>query len=72
MAKNSSPGLRWQRDLPDATVRYFQDFLPYKEADQLYTTLLREIPWRQDDVKVFGKVYAQPRLTSLHSNSLST
>ena len=72
MAKNSSPGLRWQRDLPDATVRYFQDFLPQKEADQLYNTLLREIPWRQDDVKVFGKVYAQPRLTSLHSNSLST
>lgn len=72
MAKNSPPGLRWQRDLPDATVRYFQGFLPHKEADQLYTTLLREIPWRQDDVKVFGKVYAQPRLTSLHSNSLST
>ena len=41
-------------------------------SNHYYNTLLETIPWQQDDVKVFNKVYAQPRLTSLHSNSLST
>ena len=62
----------WQPELPDARLRYYQKFLSVVEADQFYKNLLETIPWQQDDVKVFGKVYAQPRLTSLHSNKLST
>ncbi len=27
-----------------------------------------EIPWQQDDIKVYGKVYPQPRLTALFGN----
>lgn len=27
------------------------------------------MPWQQDDIKVFGKIYPQPRLTALYSNN---
>ena len=66
----SSPS--WQPELPDAQLRYYQNFLSSEVADHYYEALLKNIPWQQDNVKVFGKVYAQPRLTSLHSNTLDT
>lgn len=62
----------WQPELPDAQLRYYQNFLSSEVADHYYEALLKNIPWQQDNVKVFGKVYAQPRLTSLHSNTLDT
>ena len=34
----------------------------------LFEKLKNEIPWQQDDIKVFGKTYPQPRLTSLFGN----
>ena len=72
MPKTTPPTPNWQPELPDAQLRYYQNFLSVDRANHYYNTLLETIPWQQDDVKVFGKVYAQPRLTSLHSNSLST
>jgi len=72
MPKTFNPIADWQPDLPDAQLRYYRDFLSAEEADHFYGTFLSKIPWQQDDVKVFGKIYTQPRLTSLHSNSLST
>ena len=51
----------WQPDLPDAVMRYYQYFLSEEKADYYYNTLLKTIPWQQGEVKVFGKVYAQPR-----------
>ena len=66
----SSPS--WQPELPDAQLRYYQNFLSSQVADHYYEALLKNIPWQQDNVKVFGKVFAQPRLTSLHSNTLDT
>ncbi len=62
----------WQPDLPDAVMRYYQYFLSEEKADYYYNTLLKTIPWQQGEVKVFGKVYAQPRLTSLHGNILNS
>ena len=72
MSINNPPSLSWQPKLPDAQLRYYQNFLSEEVANRYFNTFLEKIPWQQDDVKVFGKVYAQPRLTSLHSNSLST
>ena len=62
----------WEPKLPDAKLRYFKDFIPKKQADAYFETLRKTIPWQQDDVKVFGKVYPQPRLTSLHSTQPRT
>ena len=62
----------WLPDLTDAKMRYFQKFLSNQEANHFFDTFLSKIPWQQDKVKVFGKIYAQPRLTSLHSKTMNT
>lgn len=72
MPKISLPTPDWEPKLLDARLRYYQNFFSADQADAHYETLFKNIPWQQDNVKVFGKVYAQPRLTSLHSNTLST
>jgi len=56
-------------DLPDATVTYHKNMLSEEQAALYYTTLLEEISWRHDDIKVFGKIYPQPRLTALYSSN---
>jgi alkylated DNA repair dioxygenase AlkB len=55
-------------DLPDADIIYYPDFFDKKEADAIFTQLANEIPWQQDDIQVFGKIYPQPRLTALFGN----
>jgi alkylated DNA repair dioxygenase AlkB len=72
MPKTKSTVPNWQPDLPDAQLRYYQNYISEEDADYYYKTLLETIPWQQDDVKIFGKVYTQPRLTSLHSMVLRT
>ncbi|WP_422859319.1 alpha-ketoglutarate-dependent dioxygenase AlkB family protein [Flagellimonas sp. S174] len=53
----------------DSEIWYHPNFLSEKQADDYFNILRKETPWRQDDIKVFGKVYAQPRLTALYSNN---
>ncbi|PTX59033.1 alkylated DNA repair dioxygenase AlkB [Kordia periserrulae] len=55
--------------LPEADITYYPNFIAPKEATRMYETLLKETPWQQDDIKVFGKVYAQPRLTALYGTN---
>ncbi len=54
--------------LPDADIVYFPSFFASDVATDLYLDLLREIPWQQDNIKVFGKEHVQPRLTALFGN----
>lgn len=72
MSNNLQLAPDWQPELPGAKLRYYQRFLSVDRANYYYKNFLETIPWQQEDVKVFGKVYAQPRLTSLHSDSLSS
>lgn len=69
---NNPPSPSWQLDLPNANLRYYQNLFSEEVANGYFNAFFEQIPWQQDDVKVFGKVYAQPRLTSLHSNLLNT
>ncbi|WP_420572400.1 alpha-ketoglutarate-dependent dioxygenase AlkB family protein [Kordia sp.] len=55
--------------LPDADITYYPNFIAQEEATTIFETLLNETPWQQDDIKVFGKVYAQPRLTALYGTN---
>lgn len=55
-------------ELPDADIVYFPSFFSSEVASELYHDLLREIPWQQDHIKVFGKEHVQPRLTALFGN----
>ncbi len=51
-------------DLPDADVIYYPDFFDKETADHYFNAILKKTSWRQDNVKIFGKTFAQPRLTS--------
>ena len=52
-------------NLPDADIIYMPHFYKREEADAVFKALLKEIPWQQDDIRIFGTVHAQPRLTAL-------
>ncbi|MEM1259764.1 MAG: alpha-ketoglutarate-dependent dioxygenase AlkB [Bacteroidota bacterium] len=56
-------------DLPDGDVRYYPNFFSFDEASNYFAVLKERVPWQQDDIKVFGKTYPQPRLTSLYGNN---
>ncbi len=59
-------------DLPDAEIIYYPNFFAKLEADQYYQSLLKNTPWQQDEIKVYGKVHAQPRLTALFGDGTKT
>jgi len=54
--------------LPDAEIIYYSHFFDKKEADAIFAQLTKDIPWQQDDIRVFGKIHPQPRLTALFGN----
>ncbi len=60
------PGLT---ELPDATLRFEPNFLSPTEADRLYEVLRESVPWRHDEIRIFGKTYPQPRLTALFADN---
>jgi len=64
-----SDQLPQQLHLPDADIVYYPNFIHSAEATTIFQTLKKETPWQQDDIKVFGKVYAQPRLTALYGTN---
>lgn len=55
--------------LPDSEIFYFRNFLSHEEADHYFRIFKTTVLWQQDDIKVFGKVYPQPRLTALFGNN---
>lgn len=55
-------------NLPDAEIIYYPHFFDKNEADAIFAQLTDDIPWQQDDIKVFGKTHPQPRLTALFGN----
>ncbi|MBL4663458.1 MAG: alpha-ketoglutarate-dependent dioxygenase AlkB [Flavobacteriaceae bacterium] len=52
--------------LPDSEILYYPNFLQDTYASEVFKTLLNETKWQQDDIKIYGKVYKQPRLTALY------
>lgn len=56
-------------NLPDSDVIYFPKFYDSVTASKMFKTLMKETSWQQDDIKVFGKTYKQPRLTALYAEN---
>ena len=54
--------------LPDAVFKFYPNFFNKEEADMLFDKLMNETPGQQDDITIFGKKIAQPRLTCLFGN----
>ncbi|MCJ7467007.1 MAG: alpha-ketoglutarate-dependent dioxygenase AlkB [Maribacter sp.] len=55
--------------LPNSDIVYYPNFLDLPLADYYFAIFKKTIAWQQDDIKVFGKVYRQPRLTALYADN---
>ena len=55
-------------NLTNAEIEYYPDFFSLAKANDLFLKLQNEIPWQQDNITVYGKTHAQPRLTALFGN----
>ena len=55
-------------DLPDAEIIYYPQFYNTEESDIIFAELLKDIPWQHDEIRVYGKIHPQPRLTALFGN----
>jgi alkylated DNA repair dioxygenase AlkB len=44
------------------SIKYFPNWLTYQEADDLLTTSIENVPWRQDFIYMMGKKIPIPRL----------
>jgi alkylated DNA repair dioxygenase AlkB len=56
-------------DLPDADITLFENFFTNQESKKLHQNLIENIQWRQDKIKIFGKLIDQPRLTAFYGDS---
>lgn len=55
--------------IKDGELYYDRFFFNNIEANKYFSLLKKEIQWRQDNIKIFGKIYPQPRLTALYANN---
>jgi len=56
-------------DLPDADITLFDNFFTNQESKNLHQKLIDNIQWRQDKIKLFGKLIDQPRLTAFYGDT---
>lgn len=68
----TSPNDCIQLKMQDADVSYYPVLFEKKLADHFFEILIASVRWQQDDIKVFGKIYKQPRLTALYASNNNT
>ena len=56
----------------DGVVWYLSDFLSPSESDRLLAQSLAEIPWTQDNIRIFGRSVPVPRLSAWFSSVNAT
>jgi alkylated DNA repair dioxygenase AlkB len=54
--------------LTDGDVIFYPSFFPQEEADRLLKQLLTTTAWRQESIKVYGKLVDVPRLTAWYGD----
>ena len=54
--------------LPDAVISFVHDFISHDESIQYLEALSTEVTWKQNQIKMFGKVYNEPRLTAWYGD----
>jgi alkylated DNA repair dioxygenase AlkB len=55
-----------QLTIPDAEILLYEGSSSPLMGSNHFPALLREIPWRQEAITLFGKTYVQPRLIAFH------
>jgi alkylated DNA repair dioxygenase AlkB len=59
-------------NLKDADIKYYPNFFSSPEANNYFNSLKRQIQWKQDYIRVYGKTYLQPRLTAFYATNEKT
>lgn len=54
--------------MPDAEVTFYRNFFNQQDSDELFQTLLNEIQWRQDKMRIYGKEVNLPRKTAWYGD----
>jgi len=61
---------RYSRIVPqNAEILIYEKLSNVKVLRQWFNILEQEVPWKQDSVKMYGKLIAQPRLTAWYGDS---
>ena len=58
-----------QLKLPDAEIDYMPAFYNFDESRKLFDAIYNHTNWVEEDIRVYGKVYKQPRLTAFYANN---
>lgn len=66
---NSKTESRITLPLIDSEIEYYPNFFSQSISERYFQTLYKNTAWQQDPIKIFGKTYAQPRLTALYGIS---
>lgn len=56
-------------NLEDADLIYYPALFTKEECQYYFDQLLNAVDWQQDEIRLFGKTYDQPRLTALYANN---
>ena len=51
-------------DVPDSDVSVWPELFSTQESDRFMRLLSKNINWKQEEIKMFGKVHNVPRLTA--------
>ena len=55
--------------LQDAEIEYHPQFFGLEDANALFDKLYQNTQWVEEDIRVYGKIYKQPRLTAFFANN---
>ena len=55
--------------LLNAEIEYTPAFFNLKESKKLFDLIYNKTNWIEDNIRVYGKVYKQPRLTAFYANN---
>ncbi len=56
----------------DGEALYYPHFFSPEESQNFYQILMSEILWKQEPIKIFGKLIMQPRLTAWYGDPTKT
>ena len=57
------------KDFPNLKIQYFENVFDDTESFFFFNQLKKEIYWKHEPIKIFGKKILQPRLTSFYSTN---
>ncbi|HLO52036.1 MAG TPA: alpha-ketoglutarate-dependent dioxygenase AlkB [Kamptonema sp.] len=67
-----SSAIRQNLELNNAEVIFYPSLFQHPESDRLLDSLLTQIEWKQEPIKIFGKSVLQPRLTAYYGERAYT